>query len=203
VVDVASPSRRRNRLLGVRRAAGVLAAAAAVLAVPLFAVGVVNPWRYVALRYFGNPAFGLMVVAALTLAASWLLAPIRNEAAQANRGRVRVAAVILLVVGLLAWPLTSRYFGEDVTVLARNDSGDRALALVVSGDERQMHILAGRGVAVRDVGSLGIACGQIEGLFLSHDEVQVTTSYGTWQFRLDPANGKPLNILGPRCAGDR
>jgi hypothetical protein len=188
----------------VRRVAGVLLVVAAVLAVVVFAAGAFNPWRIVALqRYFGNPPAGLVVVAALTLLGSWLLAPLRNEAAQSGRGRVRVVAVVALVLGLLLWGLLGRLFSLQSTVLARNAPADRAVAVFERGSDRHLHVLAGHGLTERDMGNLGIACGEVTARFLGHDEVEVATSYGTWQFRLDPATGRPLDVLGERCSGNR
>ncbi|HET6211873.1 MAG TPA: hypothetical protein VFE14_03265 [Micromonosporaceae bacterium] len=199
-------SRREVRVHPVvRRIAGVLVATAAATLLVLFALGTWNPWDSVVLTSsFGNPTFGLAMVAALTLLASWLLAPIRNEATQARRGIVRVVSAVALVLGLLSWGLVGGAFSVQTDVIARSADQDRSVVVVLHGrDDRQLHIWSGRGLATRDRGALGIACGEVTASFLGHDEVQIVTSYGTWQLRLDPATGRPLDRLGPRCSGGR
>jgi hypothetical protein len=189
-----------------RRALGVVALLAAVLALVLWGLGLVNPWGFTVLTYtFGQPGVGLLIAAVLVFVAVRLLAPVRSEAAHQSRARVQIAAVIAAAVGLICWGCGSSVLNPGATtVLARSADGDRAVVLVeYSQDNRELHVWAGSGLGERDVGVLGLACGQgIEARFLDPGEVEVETVYGNFRVRLDPATGAPLESMGDTCSGD-
>jgi hypothetical protein len=52
------------------------------------------------------------------------------------------------------------------------------------------------------MGRIAPACGEgIRARFLDDTEVEVETVYGTFRFRLDPATGQPLNVIGTSSTG--
>lgn len=189
----------------MRRAAGVAAALAVIAVLALWVAGLVNPWHLVVLdRYFNQPGVGVMIAAALTVLAARMLAPVSNEAAQARRARIQITAAIIGVAGLLCWGAAGQFFNSGAsTVLSRSATGDRAVVVVErSPDDRELRMWSGRGLAERDVGRLGPACGEgIKARFLDANEVEVDTVYGAFRFRLDPATGRPLEPMGTRCSG--
>lgn len=201
-MDVAVPA-RASGLSILRRVLGVLAAAGAVVALVLYALGAWNPWRYVALtQHFGNPPRGSVIVAALAFVAAWLLAPVRNEAAQGLRVGLRVITAVGLAVALICSGVLGNVLGADVRVLSRSADGERAVALLHrTADDRELRVWAGAGLTARDVGRLGKACGEVTARFLSRDEVEVDSSYGVFRFQLDPRSGAPLSQLGDSCTG--
>jgi len=83
------------------------------------------------------------------------------------------------------------------------EEGDRAVVLVEwSVDERELHIWGGEGLAEKDLGRIGRACGEgITARFLDRTEVEIETVYGTFRVRLDPASGAPAETLGEQCSG--
>jgi hypothetical protein len=192
---VRSPSRPR-------RFAGAVVALITVALAALFVAGVVNPWRLVVLeRQFGNPLFGIFVVAVGAYAALWLLTPVRNEAVQRARGQVRMAVAVVALLGLFGWALFGRMFAADYEELTRSDDGTRAVALVTQlTDERQhARVWEGTGLLTRDAGEIGRACGSVTARFISDDAVEIQAGYGPWRTDLDPETGAPLQVLGPQC----
>lgn len=187
-----------------RRVAGIVLAMVVAAAAALFALGIGNPLRLVVLeRYFFDPLFGLLVVGVGGYLALWLLAPIRNEAAQGRRITARVAVLVLAGVGLLGWGMAGFLFNQEITEIARSGGGDRVLVEVAKADNPyrvELRVWNGSGLTGREAGSLGEACGGLQSArFVTNDLVELDTSFGTWQFQLDPATGEPRQVLGPRC----
>jgi hypothetical protein len=140
----------------------------------------------------------------LSALAARLLVPFVSEASQGWRTRTQVIGAILVLLGLILWGLLGGRFTPDRSVLARAPGADRAIVLVDYGGEvRELRVWAGGGLGERDMGRLGPACGNVLARFLEHDRVEIESAYGTFQFRLDPATGEPLEDMGDRCAGDR
>jgi hypothetical protein len=187
-----------------RRVIGtVLLVAAAVLAV-LFVLGTWNPWGLVFLEYrFGNPALGLLVVSVAALVGCWLALPVRSETRPGGRIAVRVVAFVLSLLGLFAFGLFGMHFTFDVEEVAQSGDGDRRVAIVRDRDippTSRLKVWTGSGLATREVGDLGQACGSVRVRFVTDDQVELDTSYGTWVIDLDPATGEPRQVLGPRCS---
>jgi hypothetical protein len=67
-------------------------------------------------------------------------------------------------------------------------------------DDRELIVWAGEACRPRG-GLAGSAVRETIVRFLQRDEIEVQTSYGTWQFSLDPDSGSPLGRLGPTCSG--
>jgi len=191
------------RRLNWRRPAGLVAAVLAGATAVLFTLGAWNPSDLVVLwRYAGDPFRGAVLFFVLALAASWLLAPVRSEAAQAGRARWRIVFGIGLALSLLALGLFGPLFTVDYRELARSPDGARTIAIYDPGTDLQhLHVWAGTGLGARDMGDLGKPCGATTVSFRSRDLVHVSTSYGEFDLRLDPATGRPLDRLGPTCTG--
>jgi hypothetical protein len=186
-----------------RRVAGFGAAAATAIVAILSVLGVWNPWGLVVLwRYFGNPLRDAAVVFALALVAAWLLAPVRSEVTHVNRLRLRIGLGLALLVSLIGLGLFDGRFSTAHTVLATTPDGSRSAVMYDPGtDDQRLHIWAGRGPGARHVGDLGHPCGAISVSFRGVDLVHVSTSYGEFDLRLDPATGRPMTALGATCAG--
>jgi heme A synthase len=189
-------SRRRP---ATRRLIGWVAAVLAVVLLVLFVLGTWNPTNLIVLwRFAGNPLLGAIVVFALALVASWLLAPIGNEVRQVNRTRWRVVFGLGLLVSVLGYGLFGPRFATDYDILASN--GSRAVVLYNPGtDFQRLHVWTGSGLGRRYAGDLGKPCGPTTVTLVGANEVQVVTSYVDKRLRLDPATGKPLDRLGPTC----
>jgi hypothetical protein len=202
VTDFAAAVQASRRSLP-RRVAGAVLIALAVLTLLLYVLGTWNPGDHVVLaRYFGNPLVGAVVFFALAFVALWLLAPVRNEAAQGRRLALRVTCGILLVAAVIAWLLFGPIFAAEYATAATSPSGQRTIAMVDPGtDDQRLRVWVGRGLGARDVGGLGRPCGMTTVSFRGEDTVHVSTSYGEFDLRLDPATGRPLQTLGPTCAG--
>ncbi|MPZ27855.1 MAG: hypothetical protein GEV12_15955 [Micromonosporaceae bacterium] len=187
-----------------RRLAGWVVAAVTVAAAGLFALGIGNPLRLGVLeRYFFDPLFGMLLVGLAGYLALWLLLPIRNEAAQGRRIVARVATLVLAGGGLVGWGIFGVFFNQEVTEVAQSSDGSRALVEVVHANNPfryELRVWNGTGLTAREAGSLGEACGGVQAArFVTEDRVELDTTYGTWQFDLDPATGAPQQVLGPRC----
>jgi hypothetical protein len=186
-----------------RRTLGVAAAALTVLAALGYGLALWNPWSLVALdQYFGNPLFGLFAVSAGTYLALWLLLPVRNEAVQRRRLRLRTVPIVTGVVGLILWGMIGTAFHYEYKELARSEDGERAVGMVTHKTDDRQHIRAwvGQGLLTRDVGDLGRVCGGVAAEFLAADRIEVKSHlYDPWQLALDPETGEPLERLGPNC----
>lgn len=200
MTDRSTPTRPTSKL---RLAAGILLSLLALTTATLVLLGATNPWGLVALqRYFGVPTRGFVLVMALVGGAVLLLTPVRDEASQRGRTTARAVVAVLLAVGLICWGLQPNLLGAETTVLATSADRQRQIALYTYGpDDRELIVWAGEGLAAREAGSLGRPCGETIVRFLQRDEIEVQTSYGTWQFSLDPDSGSPLGRLGPTCSG--
>jgi hypothetical protein len=177
----------------------------AALALALTVVGVWNPWSLVVLHaHAADPVRGMFFVLLLALVGYWLLRPVTSEAAQHRRVVARAWLVALTVfVGLAAlftWGLAVFRYQPDV--IARSADGTRAVALVNLLHGRQLHAFVGSGLSARDMGSLGVPCGpDVTARFTGPDEVRVETAYGTFDLRMNPTTGRPVNFIGPTCSG--
>jgi hypothetical protein len=196
-VDSIAPSRRRT----VRRIIGWVAAVLAVVALVLFVLGTWNPADLIVFwRFAGNPLLGAIIVFALALIASWLIAPIGNEVQQVSRTRWRIVFALALFASLMAYGLFGSRFATDYQVVA--ESGSRAIVLYNPGtDYQRLHVWTGSGLGRKYAGDLGKPCGFTTVTMISSDEIQVKTSYIEVRLRLDPATGRPLDRLGPTCSG--
>jgi hypothetical protein len=185
----------------VRRVAGLGFLVLAVLSAAAAAVGVWNPWHYVVLRrYLGNPLLDLVAVAFLAALAIWLLAPVRNEAAQNRRVVLRWAVVAAFLAALLCFGGFGSLFAPgQVQTVGR--FGDLQAVVETHGEDSDLRIWAGSGLAVRDMGRVGRACGPVSVFFTSRTEIQISTNYGDFQIPLDARTGRPLRQLGPTCTG--
>jgi hypothetical protein len=191
-------SRRRP---STRRVIGWAAAVLAVVALVLFVLGTWNPGDLILFwRFFGNPFIGALIVFALALVASWLLAPIGSEARQINRARLRVVFALALLASLLGYLLAGPRFAVEYEVMA--ESGSRAIVLYnPATDFQRLHVWTGSGLGRKYAGDLGKPCGPTTVTMIGSNEIQVATSYVDVRLRLDPATGKPLDRLGPTCTG--
>jgi 4-amino-4-deoxy-L-arabinose transferase-like glycosyltransferase len=196
-VDSIALGRRRT----VRRAIGWAAAVLAVVVVVLFVLGTWNPADLIVFwRFAGNPLLGAIIVFALALIASWLIAPIGNEARQVGRTRWRIVFALALFASLIGYGLFGPRFATDYTVMA--ESGPRAIVLYNPGtDYQRLHVWTGSGIGRKYAGDLGKPCGFTTVTMISPDLIQVKTSYLDVRLRLDPATGRPLDRLGPTCTG--
>lgn len=196
----AAPHRRRPAL---RRVIGWVDALLAGALLVLFVLGTWNPGDLVVLwRYAGNPLFGAVLVFTLALVATWLLAPVGNEAVQVGRTRVRIVFALLLLLSLLAWGLFGNRFSTDHRVLASAAGGERRAVLYDPGtDFQRLHIWAGTGLGAKHVGDVGKPCGPTTVTFEGTGLMRVSTAYGDFEIRLDPRTGRPLSRLGPSCSG--
>jgi hypothetical protein len=191
-----------DRISPWRRGIGFLVLMLVVVLAVAFALGAWNPWQLVILQArFANPWLGLGIVAAVGYLSVWLLSPVRNEARQSGRIRVRVLLAVVAAVGLITGGILSLLYRYDATELARSADGQRAVALIVSGgqSERELRIWEGTGLLTREVGSLGRACQRVEAAFLDSDTIVVNQGFGEWTIDLDPETGRPEQVLGPRC----
>jgi phosphotransferase system glucose/maltose/N-acetylglucosamine-specific IIC component len=195
--DIAFPP-----LPGWRRSLGIVLAVLAGICLVGFVVARWNPWRFVWLReVFGNPFSGLVIVTLLTLIAFMTLAPVRNEAAQGRRNAVKWALIILLVLSLPIYGLFHTLYSVATQELAHSPSGERTVAKVTHGQDYEVRLWTGSGLAMREDGSLGRPCGDFKARFRGEDLVHIETNYGNFDVRLDPATGRPLNPIGPTCSG--
>jgi hypothetical protein len=185
----------------VRRVVGWAAGVLAVVMLVLFVLGTWNPADLVVLwRFAGNPFIGAMIVFALAVLASWLLAPIGSEARQIKRTRLRVVLSICFLISVLGYLLAGPRFAVEYTVMASNDS--RTVVLYNPGtDFQRLHVWTGSGLGRKYAGDLGKPCGHTTVTLVGADTVRVVTSYVDVELRLDPATGKPLDQLGPTCTG--
>ncbi|MGC9665619.1 hypothetical protein ACNTMW_03575 [Planosporangium sp. 12N6] len=186
-----------------RRVAGLTAAALAAAVLVVSVLGAWNPWRLVRLRqFFHDPSLGLLLVNLLTLAAFWALAPVHSEAAQPGRQRIRwLLTLALLPVGM-AWGLLQGFFSLDTREVATSPDGTRRAAFVTHGDDRELRIWSGGWLTLRDVGRAGAPCGpNATARFVTDDLLHITSNYGDFDVRLDPATGRPLTPMGRTCSG--
>ncbi len=189
------------RMSAGRRVAGIVALVLAVLGVAAAVAGIWNPWHYVVLRrYAGNPLLDVVVVSVLAVLAIWLLAPVRSEATQHRRLVLRWAGVAVVFLALICFGAFGSVFdpGQAHTV---GRFGDLQAVVVTHGDDDEIRIWTGQGLAVRDMGRVGKACGPVTVFFTSRAEMQISTSYGDFQIPLDPDSGRPRHQLGPTCTG--
>jgi hypothetical protein len=187
----------------VRKYGGAALLALAALVAIGFGLGVWNPWKLVSLElYFGNLLVGLVLLFALLLVGVWMLTPVTSEATQSKRQWARLGLAFALLVSLMAWGVAGDRLSGDHRVVATSADGTRRLVLVTySEDDRELRIWAGKGLAARDRGWLGLACGEVVGTFSGNDQVQVASVYGDFDLRLNPETGAPIDTIGPTCAG--
>jgi environmental stress-induced protein Ves len=69
-------------------------------------------------------------------------------------------------------------------------------------DNRELRILVGQGLGLRDAGRAGRPCGpHAAARFVAEDVVHITSDYGDFDVQLDPKSGRPVNPMGPTCSG--
>jgi hypothetical protein len=186
-----------------RRVIGIGLLIVVAVAAVLYVLGAWNPWHLVFLEYrFGNPMVGLMVVPIGALVGLWLGLPVRNETRQRGRIMARVAAFALSIAGVIAWGVFGTHFAYDVDETVRSDDGERAVSIIQDRDTPPnsfVRVWQGSGLATREVGDIGRVCGAASARFVTHDRIELDTSYGNWLFDLDPVTGEPQQVLGPVC----
>ncbi|GAA5181530.1 hypothetical protein GCM10023322_16410 [Rugosimonospora acidiphila] len=188
-----------------RRVGAVAAGALSLLALASAVLGAWNPTSLVVVhQHSGDPVRGLFYALALAVIAHWLGLPVSSEANQHRRLVARVWLIALAaVVGLAALvTLGLSVYRYQPQVIARSADGRRAVALVTVLRGRQLHTFARDGLGDTDQGSLGQPCGTtVAAHFVADDEIQVTTDFGIFDLRLDPATGRPLRGLSSSCSG--
>lgn len=186
----------------VRRVIGWLLLVGAVLLLVLFVLGTWNPGDLVVLWRFGrNPLLGAVLVFAAAFAASWLIAPTLNEAAQPWRTRARVILGLLLLFSLIGYGLFGNQFIPDYRIVATSADGQRAIVMYDPDTNLQrLHVWAGTGLGRKYAGELGYPCGPTTVTF-DGDYVMVSSSYADKRIHLDPGTGRPESTLGPSCSG--
>jgi hypothetical protein len=188
----------------LRVTAGVLLAVTAAIITVCFVWGVWNPQRYVLLlTWFGNPVQGLFAIAATVATAVWLLAPVRNEAAQNVRNSIRWLLLVVAVATGLCFlgVFETDFFKYHGKVLSRSADGKLALALVDRGRYGlDVRVWSGSGLAMRDLGGFGRVCGEpVQARFTAPDQVFISTNYGDFRMRVD-ATGRPATHKGDTCS---
>jgi succinate dehydrogenase hydrophobic anchor subunit len=188
-------------------ARGIVALVFAVLAVA-FAVlsfyGVWNPRHYVTLlMYFNNPVGDGTVLLILLLVAYWCALPIRNSAIDRRRSIVRSTAIIVIIISIFVLTFTYAIgiWRYRPSILGTPRDG-RSLAVVSVFRGTEIHVLIGTGLARRDVGNLGSACGlpsDMDAEWINANEVKITTAYNTYDVLLNPKTGVPLQHFGATC----
>lgn len=189
-----------------RRIVGWLLTVVALLIIAAFTVGVWNPGRYVVLqKYFGDPFTGAVLATVLLVVASWLLLPVRAEADQGRRVILRWTLIIAVVASIIGYAYAHPLFVYDMREVATSPDDRLTIALVTpKGDQdlRQLRVWQGSGLTRRDLGGLGRPCGPlVKVTFTDNRSVHVSSVYGDFDLHLDPATGRPLNSIGPTCAG--
>ncbi len=187
----------------VRTALGALLLTIALVALAVTVLAQVNPWRLVGLtEYVGDPFLGAFVTLACLLVGSWLALPVRNEAVQ--RGRARLRLVLLVLTGLsgLLVPLSAQqgWFQYDPLVIARDPHSTRVLAQVGVHGGVELHIYAGTGFFARDLGNFGSPCGlSVVATFGGPGTVLVQTVYGDYRLAYDETSGAPIDHVPSSC----
>jgi hypothetical protein len=161
-----------------------------------------NPADLVVLwRYGRNPLLGAVLVFAFAFVASWLVAPVRDEAAQKWRGRIRITLGLLLVFSLIAYGLFGNQFIPDYRIVATSADGQRTIVMYDPDSNLQrLHVWAGTGLGRKYAGEIGFPCGPTVVRFAGRDAVTISTSYVDKEITLDPGTGRPLSVLGPSCS---
>jgi hypothetical protein len=187
----------------VRRVVGWVLVVASVLLLALFVLGTWNPGDLVVLwRYGRNPLLGAVLVLGSAFAASWLVAPTTNEAAQPGRTRARITLGLLLLVSLLGYGLFGNRFVPDYRIVATSADGQRTVVMYDPDTTLQrLHVWAGTGLGRTHAGEIGYPCGPTTVRFDSSNTVLISTSYLDRRIDLDPATGRPRSTLGPSCSG--
>lgn len=199
------PPPRPTRPPLARRVAGWVLVLLVLVIVVTFTVGVWNPGRYVVLqKYFGDPFTGAVLATVLAVVASWLLLPVRAEADQGRRVVLRWGLIILVVASVIGYAYAHPLFVYDMRTVATSPDDQLTIALVTpKGDQdlRQLRVWRGHGMSRRDLGGLGRPCGPLVKVsFTDNRSVHVASVYGDFDLRLAP-DGRPLNSIGPTCAG--
>jgi hypothetical protein len=193
------------RLPAWRRVIAILALVLAGLALAATVIGTWNPWSSVVLRdRAGDPVLGAFVVLLLLLVAYWFGLRVVSEADQHGRLMRRTGLIALTVFAgicaLTTWGL--QVFRYEPTLLATSADGQRSVARVGVFQANQLHSFVGSGLNRRDEGSFGEPCGgRLSVRFVTSDDIQVITDYGTFEVRTDPATGVPVKGLPRTCSG--
>jgi hypothetical protein len=187
----------------VRRIVGWVLLVFGVLLLVLFVLGTWNPGDLVVLwRYGRNPVLGAVLVFGTFFAASWLVAPVTNEAAQPGRARWRITLGLLLLFSLIGYGLFGNQFIPDYRIVATSPDGQRVIVLYDPDTNLQrLHVWEGTGLGRRNAGEIGYPCGPTTVRFDGSDYVVISTSYADARIYLDPGTGRPQSVLGPSCSG--
>jgi hypothetical protein len=188
-----------------RRVIAILALVLAVAALALTVLGTWNPWSSVVLRErAGDPVVGAFVVLLLLLIAYWVGLRVVSEADQHARLMRRAGLIAVTVFAglgaLTSWGL--QIFRYQPSIVATSADGQRSVALVGVFQANQLHSVVGSGLRQRDEGTFGEPCGgRLIVRFVTPDDIQVVTDYGTFELRTDPVTGVPLKGLPSTCSG--
>jgi hypothetical protein len=189
----------------IRGIIAALFALACVVYIVVSVFGVWNPRHYVILlTYFNNPVGDASVVLFLALVAFWCGFPIRSTAVDRRLSLARTTLIILILLSLFGLVFTFAFgvWRYRPSPIATSPRGDRQVVSVGLMHGIDVHIVAGSGLSRRDVGSLGTACGlpsDLDAVWVSDDEVKITTVFKTYDVRLNPRTGVPLLHFGATC----
>jgi succinate dehydrogenase hydrophobic anchor subunit len=192
-----------RRVNWVRRVIGGIAVVLMVAVIAAFVLGAGSDNVFLH-QYFGNPALGAFLALALSIIVFMMLAPVQSEASQYRRSRFRTVQVIVTFLALIVYGFT---FGLGVfdykpTVVQHSADGTRSAATFRVGPSKHLHVLAGKGLSARDVGDVGLVCGEnVDVKFDTDSLMTVETDFGTYKINLDPATGRPLNQFPSTCGG--
>lgn len=192
-----------RRVTWWRRLIGITAIVLIAAVIYLFTVGFGSDNVFLH-EYFANPALGVFLVLLLSIVVFMMLVPVQDEARQFRRTRFRTIQVIVTFLALIVYGFT---FGLGVwdyrpTVIQRSPDGTRAAATFRVGSSKHLHILVGKGLSARDAGDIGLVCGStIDVRFESDSQMTIGTDFGNYRINLDPATGRPLNLMPATCGG--
>lgn len=192
------------RLSVLRQIIGGFLVLLLVVAFTLYALGVVRSDVVFLRHWFGNPVIGVVVVLALTIAVSFVLLPVRNEAVNHRRVLVRMLMVGLLAVSLivLGFVQAVHVFNYAPQVAAHSADGRWTAIFVNRGDpdRRPLHLVVGSGLGERDVANFGAPCGNVVVVTFQGNQLNVHTEYGDFELPFNPVTGAPYKVIGARCS---
>src|SRR5439155_10072910 len=124
----------------------------------------------------------------LLVAALWLLWPVRSEATQGGRVVLRWTSIVVLVISLIAFGLYHAMFAVSTRVVAEAPSGNRAVAVVTTGEDVELRVWEGHGLARHDVGGLGSPFMLVQMRFADENPLHVDALYRWRDLPLHAAN---------------
>lgn len=202
VVDPASARSTPARVLG--RIAVIVVVVVVVAGVSAFW----NPWRLVVVeRVIAVPA--VAIVMAVVFGCAFALLPVpAGSTSEFTVGKRVFAAIAVPVMSLQMWATAvPGWPTERHRELARSPGGDRVVAHRSSTGGQCLSVWAGRGLGARVAGALGDPGDEPTVTFDRRDLVVVSgvrpptgaLRRTTFELRLDPATGRPLDALPERC----